>query len=575
MAKRYSRGLRYIDNDTHLGGPNKRDSLFGQPRVPLVAAAFLIFLAGILVGTRVGHSGTQVVQYNQDLSSADGDSAASTEPVPDDNEATRRLQAREAQRLQAREAQGSNNMTEKKFQGFAWSVKMVEKTICDDSCHKARDGKCDDGSTMEEDQVFCDLGTDCQDCGNWTTKVPADQADDDNLPIDFLHSRQIDIFVKETTSVPSFQMAYTDPAKDVDVSAQMEYGGIVEMGLTQMWSLALKDHCIRHDGKRALVLDVGANFGWYSMYAAKLGCRVIAWEPVPQFRAFLMYNRQLNHFEDRIEIRDAAVMNIGGMVYNITVPQRGIWGTAGIGGLNIDRAIDNRGDYEIVYALGERVDMVVEEEVLLLKVDVEGLEPAVMHSSTRLLDKHKVHHIVMEYSPGPWETGFRWKDYGDLPQMLGNLLARNYTILHVPDSLARGALLQLPDWTGHTPAFQEVTQENMQYDLADVQLLLRGRLGCPKPPQLMQLNELWTPCSSIPEDLHPRSFRATFGHNTNIWVMQGNNTFQVGSPVGVMGLQQDTKEWYGRHPLLLGMGYRLCQDLDPTIQVGSRLRFAS
>lgn len=73
--------------------------------------------------------------------------------------------------------------------------------------------------------------------------------------------------------MPSFQMAYTDPAKDVDVSAQMEYGGIVEMGLTQMWSLALKDHCIRHDGKRALVLDVGANFGWYSMYAAKLGCR--------------------------------------------------------------------------------------------------------------------------------------------------------------------------------------------------------------------------------------------------------------------------------------------------------------
>ena len=53
------------------------------------------------------------------------------------------------------------------------------------------------------------------------------------------------------------------------------------------------------------------------------------------------------------------------------------------------RAIDNRGDFEIVQALGERVDTVVEEDVLLLKVDVEGLEPAVLHSSTRLLDKHK------------------------------------------------------------------------------------------------------------------------------------------------------------------------------------------
>lgn len=84
---------------------------------------------------------------------------------------------------------------------------------------------------------------------------------------------QIDVYVKNTSSVPSFQMAYTDWVKDVDVSAQMEYGGMVEVGLTQMWYLALKDHCVQPDGQRALVLDVGANFGWYSIYAAKLGCR--------------------------------------------------------------------------------------------------------------------------------------------------------------------------------------------------------------------------------------------------------------------------------------------------------------
>ena len=52
------------------------------------------------------------------------------------------------------------------------------------------------------------------------------------------------------------------------------------------------------------------------------------------------------------------------------------------------RGIDNHGDYEVVQALGERVDTVVKEDVLLLKVDVEGLEPAVMHSATRLLDRY-------------------------------------------------------------------------------------------------------------------------------------------------------------------------------------------
>lgn len=59
-------------------------------------------------------------------------SVPSPEPVPDDDSV---IDA--ARRLQAREAQGSNNMTEKKSQSFAWSAKMVEKTICDDSCHKA------------------------------------------------------------------------------------------------------------------------------------------------------------------------------------------------------------------------------------------------------------------------------------------------------------------------------------------------------------------------------------------------------------------------------------------------------
>jgi len=68
-------------------------------------------------------------------------------------------------------------------------------------------------------------------------------------------------------------MAYTDPTKDVDVSGQMEHGGVVEIGLTMMWYKALKDKCVHRDGSRALVVDVGGNFGWYSIYAATLGCR--------------------------------------------------------------------------------------------------------------------------------------------------------------------------------------------------------------------------------------------------------------------------------------------------------------
>ena len=94
----------------------------------------------------------------------------------------------------------------------------------------------------------------------------------------------------------------------------------------------------------------------------------------------------------------------------------------------------------------------------------------------------------MEYSPGAWEINSRWSEYSDLAQMLVNLLHRSYTILHVHDGLARTPLLHLPDWTGNMSAFEEVSSENMQYDLADARLLQSSKLGCPKPQEVSDLS---------------------------------------------------------------------------------------
>ncbi len=44
---------------------------------------------------------------------------------------------------------------------------------------------------------------------------------------------------------------------------------------SQVFHNVLKSSCVRADGKRNLVLDVGANFGYYSLYAASMGCRSV------------------------------------------------------------------------------------------------------------------------------------------------------------------------------------------------------------------------------------------------------------------------------------------------------------
>ncbi len=53
------------------------------------------------------------------------------------------------------------------------------------------------------------------------------------------------------------------------------------------------------------------------------------------------------------------------------------------------RAIDNQGDYEIVDSVTERVDEVIKEDVIMLKMDVEGYEHLVHASAARLFEEKR------------------------------------------------------------------------------------------------------------------------------------------------------------------------------------------
>ena len=74
-----------------------------------------------------------------------------------------------------------------------------------------------------------------------------------------------------------------------------------------------------------------------NIWKGSLAYRVVAWEPVPHFRAFLQLGVQLNKLEYLIDVRASAVADKAGQMYELVVPQRGIWGLAGVDGMNIDR----------------------------------------------------------------------------------------------------------------------------------------------------------------------------------------------------------------------------------------------
>lgn len=44
-------------------------------------------------------------------------------------------------------------------------------------------------------------------------------------------------------------------------------------------------------------------FGYYSLLAASMGCRVVAWEPVPHFAAYFKYALLRNNMTRAVEVR--------------------------------------------------------------------------------------------------------------------------------------------------------------------------------------------------------------------------------------------------------------------------------
>jgi FkbM family methyltransferase len=153
---------------------------------------------------------------------------------------------------------------------------------------------------------------------------------------------------------------------------------------TSIFHHVLKEGCRNLDknGRAPLVVDVGGNIGYFTAYAAACGCRVISFEPIPKIIRFLNLTVALNGFQNRVEIHQAAVSNrIGKSAASLNCYDTGLSG------------VNPGGDIDIVM---EKLDDVVHEDVLLLKIDTEGYEDVVLRGAQELLSHYRVDNIVCE-----------------------------------------------------------------------------------------------------------------------------------------------------------------------------------
>ncbi len=169
-----------------------------------------------------------------------------------------------------------------------------------------------------------------------------------------------------------------------------------------------------------LFVDAGANFGFYSVYMARRGCSVVAFEPARKIFNVLKSNISLNHLEGFIEAYDVSLWD--GMADTVVISAD--WLTSGNSRILFDKDGDvdyenmpNSGGMSVVpapeafpqdlkknvfearsldsYELWTR-----SEKLHLIKVDCQGADLRVLRGSVKTIEAERP-LLLFEYEAQP------------------------------------------------------------------------------------------------------------------------------------------------------------------------------
>lgn len=164
---------------------------------------------------------------------------------------------------------------------------------------------------------------------------------------------------------------------------------------TLLW---LNEHC----SESAILLDIGANVGVYTLWAARLGARVYAVEPHIGTASSLVRNIFKNGLEGKVRVLTCALSDSQGVLdfnYNSMV--------SGSSGSQLGHTVAESGQpFTPVLVESKCVDLVdrlVEAKVLpaptLVKLDVDGNELLILKGMAQVLAEGSITSMQVEVHP--------------------------------------------------------------------------------------------------------------------------------------------------------------------------------
>lgn len=152
------------------------------------------------------------------------------------------------------------------------------------------------------------------------------------------------------------------------------------------------------------VFDVGANHGFFALYAANKGAKVYAFEPNPIVFERLEKNIRRNGLEQRITARPWALSDEEGEVKLLITEMLGGAMSTIHSGFAEKSQIPVSGQIVVpCHTLSEAIRIFGLETIRLCKIDAEGSELAILHGLQQA-DRARVESLVLEYHPGAYQV---------------------------------------------------------------------------------------------------------------------------------------------------------------------------
>ena len=169
----------------------------------------------------------------------------------------------------------------------------------------------------------------------------------------------------------------------------------------------------RHLQGGDLFIDVGAHVGFYSVFAAELGAKVIAVEPQPDLAQCIRENLALNRYDGQVlEIALAEQAGIAFLGGGADSSQHAL--TGGEAGIEVPV---------------ETIDAILGERVASgMKIDVEGAERLVVSGAARALRERRIRLIQLEWN------ACSQRNFGESREVLADLLRSHGFSFFRPDA---------------------------------------------------------------------------------------------------------------------------------------------